>query len=435
MSSSTSQQHPVDPTTFARLAEQNLIYRLIDSANPDDLRAFMRADARGFLDEEPTDKELSSYAPVTAARRNIGVFDSDAAAGDLPVATVNSWVTPMTVPGGEIPLWAISSVTVAATRRRRGIARGLLEGELRAAAAAGIAVAGLTVSEATIYRRYGFASAVPVAEITVDTQRAGWIGPTDNGVRLDYGTPDDLAATLSDLHEKERTQRSGQIAGWEGRWQQFSGADETVKNARSLRGVIARDASGEASGVMTYTLEEVAGTFRFEMRIRHISALTPEALRSLWQFAVQHDLVIRVHADQRPVDDPLPWLVADQRAVTVRVHDHGWLRVLDVPAALQARSYRAPLNVTIKVTDSLGFAEGTWNVSVTDGAATVVPASVTDAEADVRLDAPALAALYAGGVSALRLRAAGHLHATYEVAAAVDDAFRAVPAPVLGIWY
>ena len=60
-------------------------------------------------------------------------------------------------------MWAISMVTVAATHRRRGIARGLLEGELRAAASAGVPMAGLTVTEATIYGRYGFGPAVPVS--------------------------------------------------------------------------------------------------------------------------------------------------------------------------------------------------------------------------------------------------------------------------------
>ncbi|MFP3813618.1 GNAT family N-acetyltransferase, partial [Bacillus sp. SIMBA_005] len=85
-----------------------------------------------------------------------------APASAFPVATTNAWVTPLTIPGGgELDMWAISMVTVAATHRRRGIARSLLEGELRAAVSAGVPMAGLTVSEATIYGRYGFGSAIP----------------------------------------------------------------------------------------------------------------------------------------------------------------------------------------------------------------------------------------------------------------------------------
>ncbi|MGU7753863.1 GNAT family N-acetyltransferase, partial [Klebsiella pneumoniae] len=76
------------------------------------------------------------------------------------MATVDSWVSELTVsPGRTIPLWSISAVTVAPTHRRRGIATAMLTGELRAAAAAGYALAGLTVTEATIYGRWGFSPA------------------------------------------------------------------------------------------------------------------------------------------------------------------------------------------------------------------------------------------------------------------------------------
>jgi predicted acetyltransferase len=133
------------------------------------------------------------------------------------------------------------------------------------------------------------------------------------------------------------------------------------------------------------------------------------------------------------VDDPLPWLVRDPRGVEVRVHDHGWLRILDVAAALEARTYRAALNLVLRIDDALGFATGAWRLTVADGRAVVAPA---DAETpDAVLDVATLSALYLGGVSASQLRSAGRLDAAPEVAASIDDAFRPVQAPVLGIWY
>ena len=143
----------------------------------------------------------------------------------------------------------------------------------------------------------------------------------------------------------------------------------------------------------------------------------------------------KVVVDLRPIDDPITWLVTDQRGVDLTPHDHGWLRLLDVPAALSARTYRAPLDVVFRVEDPLGFAEGSWRLtSGADGTADV--ARVDDgAEADVILGVGALSSIYAGGVSAVRLRAAGRLHASTETAAALDDAFRTADAPLLGIWY
>lgn len=427
-----ARQIPVDPASAERLAGQNLTYRLVDTASDADAEAFLRADARGFLDGEPEADVVAADREGITERRNIGVFETGAPVGTWPVATVNSWVTPLTVAGAEIDMWAISSVTVSGTHRRRGIARALLEGELRAAASAGVPIAGLTVSEATIYGRYGFAPAVPVAKITVDTRRAGWAAPAPAG-RVEYVDKQALPTTVATVHDVERTQRGGQIAGWPRRWGRMTGVAAGNPSAAKVRGVRYLDADGNVRGVMVYTLEDIPGVFRSEMRIALLSAVTPDALTALWGFALQHDLVDRVTADLRPVDDPLPWLVNDPRGVEVRVHDHGWLRILDVPAALEARTYRAPLDLVVRVDDALGFAGGTWRLTIAEGRASVTTAE-TD-QVDVALDVATLSALYLGGVSAAQLRAAGRLDAAAQVAASIDDAFRDAQAPVLGIWY
>ncbi|MCS3842166.1 GNAT family N-acetyltransferase [Microbacterium sp. AK031] len=423
---------PVDPTSAERLAGQQLTYRTIDMSSPADAEAFFRADARGFLDAEPTAEAVSTTIAALEARRNLGVFEAGADTGTLPVATVNSWITPLTVPGGEVDMWAISSVTVSGTHRRRGIARALLEGELRAAASAGVPVAGLTASEATIYGRYGFASAIPVARITIDTHRAGWAASAPVG-RIEYVDKETLRDHLSALHEVERAQRSGQIAGWKLRWERVAGLTPDHPSAAAVRGVRYLDEHGSVRGVMAYKLAEIPDAFRFEMTVFHLSAVTSDALTALWGFALQHDLVDKVSVDLRPIDEPLPWLVADRRGVEVAVHDHGWLRILDVPTALSSRTYRAPIELVFRVVDTLGFADGSWRLAVDGGRGTVTPEP--DATADVRLDVATLSALYVGGVSAVQLRAAGLLDATAEVAASIDDAFRAAAAPLLGIWY
>lgn len=421
---------PVDPESQRRLQDSGLDYRIADMAIDADAEGFLRADSRGFLDEDPTDAAVSQMRDTMRGRRNIGVYD--ASAGSWPIATVNSWVTPLSVPGGEIDMWAISSVTVAGTHRRRGIARALLEGELRAAASAGIPVAGLTVSEATIYGRYGFGSAVPVARFKIDTRRSGWIGPQAPG-RIRYADKKTLADDLEMLHEQSRTSRSGQVAGWRGRWERMAGLAEGDKEAAAVRGIRYLDADGAVRGAMAYTLADIPGAFRSELRIRMMLTTTEEALRALWEFVVQHDLVDRASADLRPVDDPLPWLVADQRAVTTEVHDHGWLRVLDVPTALQARTYRSPLDLVLRVEDLLGFADGTWRVRIdADGRAEV---SATDAAPHVTLGVVELSAAYVGGESLSRLAAAGRVHGDAAAISALSQSFRTDPAPLLGIWY
>lgn len=434
MSSIDARDVPADTTSTERLAAAGLEYRVVDLTDHASAVAFQRAVDRGFLGAEPSSEMLAQVTKTFAARRNIGVFEKSAAEAALPVATTNAWATPLTLPGGgEIDMWAISVVTVAATHRRRGIARALLEGELRAAASAGVAVAGLTVTEATIYGRYGFGSAVPVARLTVDTRRAGWGGETSPG-RLEYVDRETLAADLGAVHERARRRTAGQIPGWRGRWEGYAGVAPTADRDQA-RGVRYLDEDGALRGVMAYTVSEANGTLRFRLDVRLLVAETTDARAALWRFALQHDLVDEVVADLRPLDDPLPWLVADSRGVKQEVHDHGWLRILDLPAALTARRYSAPLDTVLRVEDSLGFANGDWRVRIDESGDATVEVAEDGDPADIVLDVSALSSLYAGGVRAASLHAAGRISGDAAAVEALDRALVAFPVPSLDIWY
>lgn len=428
---------PIDAQSERRLSASDLDYRVVDMADAGAARAFARAEARGFLGTDPTDDIVRGIRETMNERRNVGVFARSAAADALPVATVSSWITPMAVPGPEgahLPMWAISAVTVSGTHRRRGIARNLLKGELRAAAEAGVPIAGLTVSEATIYGRYGFGPAIPVARMQVDARRSGGIAlPGSDEVTLEYVEQETLAAVLGAVHERTSRLSAGDIPGWPMRWRRMAGLEPDDAKARAVRGVRALDATGATRGVLAYTLDELSDEFGADLAVRHLDAETPEALRALWAFAVNHDLIRTVHADLRPIDDPLPWLVVDQRAVQTTVHDHGWLRILDVPAALTARTYRAPLDLVLQVADPLGFAEGTWRMRVDDDGVATIEASTNTP--DVVLDVAALSSLYLGGVRATTLHAAARISAAADVARALENAFGTATAPILTIWY
>lgn len=431
-----SRDIPADPESTERLAARSLTYRVVDTSDATRSELFQRATTRGFLGAEPSAEELTFGQQTFEARRNTGVYETPAA-DTMPVATIDSWVTPVTLPGGgELPMWAISGVTVSATHRRRGIARALLEGELRAAAAAGVPIAGLTVSEATIYGRYGFGSALPMSKFTVDTRRAGWAGPEVEG-RVEYVDRDSLVAALGTVHDRARSARAGQIPGWPSRWTGIAGLAPGNTDGAKVRGIRFIDAEGEVRGAMAITLRERSGSFRFALDVRLLVAETPEATAALWQFALQHDLVDEVTADLRPLDDALPWLVRDPRGVTQTIHDHGWLRILDLPTALTARTYSAPLDVVIRVSDSLGFTAGDWRLRVdAQGEPTLEAADLADGvDADAELDVSALSILYAGGVRAASLHGAGRIVAESDVVEALDRTFVSFPAPALDIWY
>lgn len=428
-----SRDVPVDRTSRERLHAGGLDYRVVDQNDETRAVPFQRAVHRGFLGGEPTAETLADERKTLVNRRTVGVFENGAADDASPIGTIDAWVTPMTIPGGAIDMWAISGVTVAGTHRRRGVARALLEGELRAAASAGVPIAGLTVSEATIYGRYGFGSALPALRYTVDTRRAGWAGFEPSG-RLEYRERADLAADLAVVHESDRGSRAGRIPGWPERWVGFAGLSPAENDRDKVRGVRYLDESGELHGVLVYSLEDAAGTFRSVLRVRALVADTADARAALWRFAVQHDLVDEVTADLQAPDDPLPWLVADQRGVKQELHDHGWLRILDLPRALEARQFSAPLDLVIRIDDPLDFASGAWRLRVdAEGSASVEKSD--GAVVDATMGIAALSAIYAGGVRAETLRGAGRITADAAVADLLDRAFVTFPAPSLDIWY
>ena len=158
------------------------------------------------------------------------------------------------------------------------------------------------------------------------------------------------------------------------------------------------------------------------MRVHRLIAETPDAYAALWRFLLELDLVGELEAPVMSVQEPVLWMIADRRAARLWVGDHQWVRILDVPAALQARRYAAPGAVALEVTDDLGFAEGRWILRVGEsGAGSVEPWEGEATPAGVpaiRLGVADLSAVYLGSVSLTALAAAGRVQSTDAAAAA-----------------
>ena len=275
--------------------------------------------------------------------RLVGVYDPTVAVPAEPVATTHCWPADLTLPGGAaVTSWAISGVTVSQTHRRRGIARALIEAELRTAAALGLPIAMLTVSESTIYARFGFSPAAFARDLTiVDPPRAL------DRARADRPRPprDPRAAarrraTRSSSGSAPR--RPGEVGypATSNCWLRQIGLGIGDDNAKNLRIVRYDDADGTPQGFAVYQLVEDETDFAdHTLKLHTLVAATTDAYAGLWRFVLEMDLVSTVTAHLRPVDEPLRWMIDDFRAVHVDELDHLWVRVLDVPAALAARTY------------------------------------------------------------------------------------------------
>ncbi|MGV3732805.1 MAG: GNAT family N-acetyltransferase [Microcella sp.] len=452
---------PLDEAARIALAAQGLDYAVLDTGGADGTAAgspeaaaherWLQAYHRGFHFEALSPEQLAEYRAALAGPRTVGVWDATAAEAEHPIATVASWRSPLslgeTAEGEARALegWAISLVSVAATHRRRGIANALLEGELRAAHAAGLPMAMLTVSEATIYGRWGFGPAASIADLRIDARGLRFTAPLPSGRVHRVSTPS-LRAVAPELARRAAQRRGGDVPQRPLHWDRLLGlSTRTAARANALRAVRYDDERGQTQGFAVYSLAANPRDFAdHTLTVEYLCAATDDALVALWHYLLDHDLVATVVAALRPIDEPLPWMLADPRAVhTTGRREHLWLRVLDAPAALTARPYAVSGSALLRVSDPLGFAAGDWMLEVgSDGAATVTAASARAAEHPspgtpvVALDVAELGSLLLGGTSAETLHAAGRIAERSPGAAAQLDTLLRVPrAPYLGYWF
>jgi predicted acetyltransferase len=427
---------PIDDHSRQLLAEGGLHFGLVDTADPDMVRRWLLAEDRGFHDPLPSDELLAAQARDLQHDRVSGVWDPTSVAPSDPIATVRSWVMGLTAPGGDsVPAWAISAVTVAPTHRRRGIARELLHSELRTAQRAGLPLAMLTVSEATIYSRFGFAPAADQATVTIETNRVRWTGPIPDG-RLHIVPPASLLEFAPAIFKRARVRFPGEIDRRPELWRYILGLNPLKHGERDdLVAVRYDDAAGDLQGFAVYRFEHEKTGYPNRLHVTDLVAATDDAYAALWRYLIEMDLIGEVHAPLRSIDEPVAWQVSDRRAVRKsNERDQLWLRVLDVPAVLEERRYFAPGAFVLAVTDDLALAGGEVLLTVdADGRGHAHPLADGDAPADadrITLSIAELGALYLGGMSALVLARAGRIvEETPDAAARLDASFHSPYAP------
>jgi predicted acetyltransferase len=424
----------VDAAIAERLRTQGLRMDLLDMNERSAVDAWSDAANRGFHGGQATPERYTESAEAIRARRNTGVWDESSSTLE-PVGTSNSWISRLGVPGGRtLDAWAISTVTVASTHHKRGIARALVEAEL-AAASQHVPMAMLTVSESSLYGRYGFAPAAFAADYEFDVRRVRWSGPIPDG-RVEYITLEQFAEALTELHERLVPTRPGEIDIWPLRVKQRSGlTSEDGDRAKKLRAVRYVDNGGATRGIAVYKISGGDDDFvSHQLDVETLVYETADAAAALWRYVLEVPLVAKVRVEHRPVDDPVQWMINDWRAATVKLWEHQYLRILDVPAVFEARGYIADGDVIFDVSDPYGYATGRWHLHIRDGAGRVTPAEDVSDVPTIELGVAELSALYLGGVRAGTLVASGRVRAPGG-SADLDRLIRTQTSPFLSIWY
>jgi predicted acetyltransferase len=332
--------------------------------------------------------------------------------GDDAVGAAFYYGLELTVPGGAVlPMAGLSGVVVSPTHRRRGALTAMfteLHGRM-----GNYPIAGLEASEAGIYGRFGYGPSTLWRELTVDRREARFHDdvPDPGGVRT--VRPTEHRDQLEQIYERWRLQTPGGLHSPRRLW------DEVLTDREEFRhGGTALFCLLHADGFAMY---RVHGDEKKKVEIAKLAAVTPEAHIALWRALLGMDLIEKVVTWTHP-GDVLPYLLTDPRLVrTTLVEDALWLRILDIPAAMEARTYSSDLSAVVDITDGVLGGGGRYALDVCNGKARCVR---TDAAADVHTELSVLGSLYMGTHRASAFATANRLRCSdSETVAQLDAAF------------
>jgi predicted acetyltransferase len=372
----------------------------------------------------PTEEDGTRFAKLLPFDRMHAVLDEGrivAGAGAFPFR--------LTVPGGDVACAGVTVVGVLPTHRRRGLLRRMMDTQLADVRERGEPVAALWASEETIYGRFGYGLAS--TSLHVDAER-GAVSirrelPRSGAVRLvDHG---EAARVFPRLYRRIGRTHPGMIVRTKDWWEtrRLDDRPDQRRGAGPLvRALLERD--GEPVGYALYRLSQEGSTpetWKKTIRVNEALGVDAAATWDIWRFLLEIDWVDRIAAYHLPLDHPLPFLVDRINKLRLSIWDALWIRLVDVPAALSARTYATPGRVTVDVSSDPHFGEnvGTWTIDRGE-------VRRTTRRPDVRLAVDALGSVYLGGVSFASLARAGRAE---EVArggiARADAVFRTDAAP------
>jgi predicted acetyltransferase len=347
------------------------------------------------------DERRQQARTILAAERPFAAFVGGGMAG-----TVMSFAMELTVPGQvQVPMAGVSYVAVHPLRRRHGVLRALMRSQLDDLHARGVPLAGLGASEAGIYGRFGYGPATWDSSWRLARGATRGLVNGDDVCHLEMIDAPVARERLPAVHEQARQGQVGDVRTYPGRWHDLAG-DGTSPETQFL---LCRDDGGHPAGYAIYRIERGERyCAHASVIVDHLIALTGAAYRGLWAQLADLDLTDQVIAAGRPEHEPLRWALADTRRLVVTgVHDHLWLRLIDVQAALSRRRYAAEGTVVLDVADSFcPWNAGRWLLEGGPDGGTCRPAGHSPAPS-LRLDAAALGSLFLGGTSVVHLAAAG----------------------------
>lgn len=371
---------------------------------PEEIEEWLAVLSRTFQ-IDPTEESSERWRKHFDWDRSMGVF-----AGEEVVGTGGAFTFEFQVPGGEVAAGGLTAIAVSPTHRRRGALSAMIRHHFDDVTGHGETMSALWASESSIYERFGYGQATRFSDITVGPDRIEFLETVDPTGTVRHIDLDEARKMLPQLYTAAVV-RPGMCSRDDDFWELEVFRDpESFRAGKTANRWVVYEQEGEARGYMRYRQKSNWTNEGFpegEAYVGELISLDEDAYRALWAFALGLDLTARVKAILRPVDEPLRWMVTDPRRLVTFTAEGLWLRLLDIPACLEARRYPQTGRLVLEVLDEfLPERSGRFELVGGPDEARCAP---TENEPDVTLAVSDLARLYLGDGEVASLAYAGRL--------------------------
>ena len=362
------------------------------TVTPDEFVEWCRVEARAYGNRLNADPEI--LRPHFDLDRSIAVFDQ----GNI-VGGAHSHRVEMSIPGATAVIAGVANIAVQPTHRRQGVMTGMMHHQIKDIHERGEPLAALFSSESIIYGRFGYGVGSLREQWMIERQYNGYARPFESPGRIYFVDPVDITKEFPEVFRRSTKDRPGVFQRAAHQWERDSQAPEHKQGGPGGLFYAAYEDGGRVDGYVTY---RTSGT---TLVVNELMAATKEANTALWRFCFDTDLISCTEALRRPVDDPLPWMLADPRRLQRSTRDGLWVRIIDVSASLKLRRYMQSDRLVLEVQDELcPWNEGRFELEGSSEAATCRASSSSP---DLVLSVSNLASTYMGAVSFSTLSQAG----------------------------
>lgn len=333
--------------------------------------------------------------------------------------------------GRSVPMWGVAGVAVPPEARGRGAAREVMRRAMRELREQRVALSALYPATQWLYRTAGYEQGGVLHDTKINPKliRAARATEPDAAMTARAFTPADDAGVRA-MYTRISRDADGRLDRGEYVWNRVMNPHDA-----KAHGFVFEAAGGESGGASgggalegyLFLSQKRNDTGKHDATVTDVAFTTARAGRRILAFLADLRSMCDTVLLRSGPGDPLLMLMAEH-PYQMRIREYWMLRIADAPGALGARGYAPGLSASLTITlrdESMPEASGTWLLRVADGRAEARPAPPGGARATPSIDLTerALAALYAGYLSAHALRDAGLLSADDESCDAASAIF------------